>query len=63
VKIFLAKHGIVEISHPPYSPDLPPAYLCYFHTVRTALKGKRFQDVKEEKLDGRTEGCSFGGLS
>jgi hypothetical protein len=22
VKIFLAKHGVVEISHRPYSPDL-----------------------------------------
>jgi hypothetical protein len=25
VKTFLAKHGVVEISHPPYSPDLTPA--------------------------------------
>jgi hypothetical protein len=25
VKIFLAEHGVVEISHPPYSPDLAPA--------------------------------------
>jgi hypothetical protein len=25
VKIFLAKHRDVEISHPPYSPDLSPA--------------------------------------
>jgi hypothetical protein len=24
VKIFLAKHGVLEISHPPYSPDLAP---------------------------------------
>jgi hypothetical protein len=25
VKIFLARHGVVEISHPSYSPDLAPA--------------------------------------
>jgi histone-lysine N-methyltransferase SETMAR len=25
VKTFLAKHGVVEMSHPPYSPDLAPA--------------------------------------
>jgi hypothetical protein len=25
VTIFLAKHGVVAISHPPYSPDLAPA--------------------------------------
>jgi hypothetical protein len=24
MKIFLATHGVVEISHPPYSPDLAP---------------------------------------
>jgi hypothetical protein len=22
VKIFLAKHGVADLSHPPYSPDL-----------------------------------------
>jgi hypothetical protein len=25
VKTFLAKHGVVEMRHPPYSPDLAPA--------------------------------------
>jgi hypothetical protein len=25
VKYFLVNHGIVEMSHPPYSPDLLPA--------------------------------------
>jgi hypothetical protein len=29
VKIFLAKDGIVEISHPPYSPDLSPANFVF----------------------------------
>jgi hypothetical protein len=34
-----------------------------FPTVKTALKGKRFQDVKNiKKNEGRTERCSFGGL-
>jgi hypothetical protein len=46
VKTFLAKYGVMEISHPPYHPDLAPADLFLFPTVKTALKGKRFQDMK-----------------
>jgi hypothetical protein len=30
VKTFLAKHGVVEISHPPYSPDLGPVDFSSF---------------------------------
>jgi hypothetical protein len=30
VKTFLAKHGVAEISHPPYSPDLAPANIFSF---------------------------------
>lgn len=33
VKIFLAKHGVVEISHSPYSPELVPA--DYFFSFLT----------------------------
>jgi hypothetical protein len=44
VKTFLNKHGAVQISHPPYSPDLTQAVFFFFPTVKTALKGKRFQD-------------------
>jgi histone-lysine N-methyltransferase SETMAR len=47
VKIFLPKHGVVEIRHSPYSPDLAPADFFLFPTVKTALKGKRFQDVEK----------------
>jgi histone-lysine N-methyltransferase SETMAR len=42
VKIFLAKHGVVEISHPPYSPDLAPAEVFLFPAVKPALKEKKF---------------------
>jgi hypothetical protein len=48
VKSFLAKHSVVEISHPPYSPDLAPADF-FFATVKTALKGRQFQDVEDIK--------------
>jgi hypothetical protein len=33
-------------SHPPYSPDLSPADFFLFPTLKTTLKGKRLQDVK-----------------
>jgi hypothetical protein len=49
VKTFLAKHGAVETSHPPYSPDFAPADFFLFPTVKTSLEGKRFQDVEDKK--------------
>jgi histone-lysine N-methyltransferase SETMAR len=54
-KTFLAKHGVVEISHPPCSPDLAPEYFFLFPTVKTALKGKRFQNVEDIKKNVTAE--------
>jgi hypothetical protein len=45
----------VEISHPSYSPDLAPAEFFLFPTVKTALKGKRFQDVEDIKKNVTAE--------
>jgi hypothetical protein len=45
VKLSLAKHGVVDISHPRYSPGL----FFIFPTVKTALKIKRFQDIEDIK--------------
>jgi histone-lysine N-methyltransferase SETMAR len=47
VKTFLAKRSVVEISHPPYSPDLAPTNLFLFPMVKIALKGNRFQDDED----------------
>jgi hypothetical protein len=55
VKIFLSKHGAVEISHPPYSPDLAPADFFLYPTVKTALKIKRCQDVEDIKRNVTAE--------
>jgi hypothetical protein len=55
VKIFLAKHGVVEINRPPYSPDLAPADCFPFLTVKTALKAKRFQNVEDIKKNVTAE--------
>jgi histone-lysine N-methyltransferase SETMAR len=55
VKTFLAKHDVVEISHPPYSPDLAPADFFLFPSVKTALQWKRFQDVEDIKKNVMAE--------
>jgi hypothetical protein len=49
VKILLAKQSVMEISHPPRYPDLAPADIFLFPTVKTALKGEMFQDVEDIK--------------
>jgi hypothetical protein len=46
VKTFLAKQAVMEISHPPYSPDLALAIFFPFPAAKTFLKGKRFQGVE-----------------
>jgi hypothetical protein len=47
VKTFLARHYVVEISPPSYSHDLAPGDFFLFPKVKTALKGKRFQDIEK----------------
>jgi hypothetical protein len=46
VKIFLAKHGVAEISHRPYTPDLASADF-FIIKKKTALKGNWFRDVED----------------
>jgi hypothetical protein len=38
---------VVEISYPPYSPDLTLAAFILFPKVKTAPKGRRFPDVED----------------
>jgi len=40
--------GMVEISHPPYSPDLNPANVFTITKVKVTFKG-RFQDSEDVK--------------
>lgn len=47
VKEFLANNGIVELHHPPYSPDLSPPDFFLFPKVKTSLKGQRFANVED----------------
>jgi hypothetical protein len=45
VSEFLAKLGIPVLSHPPYSPDLVPAYFFLFPELKIAMKGASFEAV------------------
>ena len=46
VQQFLAKHKIVQLRQPPYSPDIAPCDFCMFPKLNMALKGKRFDDIE-----------------
>lgn len=43
---FLTKNHILTVNHSPYSPDLAPCDFYLFGKLQTAMKGKRFDDVK-----------------
>ena len=44
---FLAKHNILSLPHPPYSPDLAPCDFFFFLPLKKTMKGCRFHDVEE----------------
>jgi len=44
---FLAKHNILSLPHPPYSPDLAPCDLFLFPQLKKTMKGCRFDDNEE----------------
>jgi transposase len=46
VKQFVAQKPITEMEHQPYSPDLVPKEYWLFLKLKSALKGRRFQDTK-----------------
>jgi len=45
VKMFLTKHKITMLEHPPYSPDLAPCDVFLFPKIKSALKGSRFESI------------------
>jgi len=47
VKQFLATKGVVQLEHPPYSPELNPPDFFLFPRLKLALKGKRFDDIPD----------------
>jgi hypothetical protein len=49
VKQFLAKQGIQELNHPPYSSELSPPASFLFLKIKSMLKGRRFEDMEDIK--------------
>ncbi|GFW33303.1 histone-lysine N-methyltransferase SETMAR [Trichonephila clavipes] len=47
VKQFLAKKGLEQIKHPPYSPDLNPSGFFLLPQFKLNLKGKRLDDLPD----------------
>ena len=44
---FLAKHNILSLPPPPYSPDLAPCDLFLFPQLKNTMKGRRFDYVED----------------
>ena len=47
IRTYLAKHQTSVVPHPPHSPVLAPADFFLFPTLKTTLKGRRFQTTEE----------------
>jgi hypothetical protein len=61
VKQFLVQESITEMEHPPNSPYLASDDFWLFPEIKSALKGRRFQnieDIQKKKRDDGTESCS-----
>jgi hypothetical protein len=63
VKISVAKHSVMEISHPPILLISHQRTIFSFLRWKLPTKGRCFRMLKTlRKRDGRTERYSFGGL-
>jgi histone-lysine N-methyltransferase SETMAR len=49
LKQFLAQKSMAEVEHPPSSPDLSPNDFRLFSGIKSALKGRIFQDTEDIK--------------
>jgi hypothetical protein len=49
VKQFLTQKSVSEMEYPPYHPDLSPDDFSLFSEIKSALKGRRFQDIEDVK--------------
>ncbi|KAL2740930.1 hypothetical protein V1478_001071 [Vespula squamosa] len=49
IREFLAKHGIIELQQPPYSPDISPCDYWLFPRLKRALKGNQFNNLTDLK--------------
>jgi len=45
IQVFLENHGIPVVQHTPYSPDMTPCDFWLCPELKTAFKGKKFEDI------------------
>ena len=46
-RVFLVKHQIIQVTQPPYCPDLATCNFWLFPKLKSPSKGKRFQTIDE----------------
>jgi hypothetical protein len=56
IKQFLAQKSIIGTEHPSYFTDLAPNDFWLFSKIKSALKGRRFQDIEISKKKKMKEG-------
>ena len=52
---FKAKHSIITVDHPPYSPDLAPCDFFLFPKLKLPLRGTRFESIDDIKENATRE--------
>ena len=60
MKSFLAKHKIIQVTQPSYSPDLVPCDFWLFPKLKSPLKRKRFQTIDEIEENTREQLMAIG---
>ena len=60
MQTFLVKHQILQVTKPPYSPDLAPCNFWLFPKLKSLLKRKRFQTIDEIQEDTRVQLMAIG---
>jgi hypothetical protein len=62
VKLCLVQNSITEMEHPSCSPNLAPNGFWLFPKIRSALKGRIFQNMEDIKCEDGTETYSTTGV-
>ena len=59
IRSYLAKHQTSVVPHPPYSQNLAPADFFLSPTLKTTLKGRRFQTIEVIQENAIRELCAI----
>jgi len=58
-RLFLAKHHITQVCHPPYSLDLAPCDFWFFPKLKSPFKGRGFVNATVTQYTGSVIGVSL----